>query len=1042
MNYDSKLNMLVSTLNQEMKSSLMSSLKNLSLKINLLKIALQKLSFLVSVFIFFIFSFSAQGFYRVETITEEDQPVSHAIWNIKVGYNYYTSKKMGTAFFISPTEGQNTTQVITSLHAIESLLKPSHIHLENLVLTHHNLKGVFRFKKILRLSHLYDLALLEVDQASPSFLDLVENPSPSDNSLYVIGYHNSGHSKESEFDKFEQTSPLIDLDYGEITINHSNLKGLSGSPVLLNGKVRGVVSISLQNLLNFISVNDMKAFLKEDTFLCHSSFAKECLNSAKELFIKSPQQDLKYYYNLLLSVFTSEIIRSKKTEEEKKEFWRRFETAIAGLEKLKQRKNNPLLFHLLSEYYRFNSYRFSFLETNRIDSNSKKRRHNLEKGALSGDRYSQYILSYIENPEELPIPLLSSSKVYWLLKAGQNYLSQAQYEIGETYYKYHQNPFLNDFILKSVLYEDSRLSNRNVKPKESWLQLESVSSPLSGAYFFEKSSLLIDSKDLLFNPSLNFKTKLSQWLSATNPEILQQAQSDFFQKTKFHHPKKPVSYFEEIGSSYKSIKISYPLLELSNPYNPYNELNGINSAPERNKSLINPPQANIYYQPEFYDFYGIDGLVQEYLDFPLFEYQNQRKSLLAPEDQQLIQSYQDLLSWISDKEKKVYEVMSHIRFHKKLSEITGCKAPQSPPFYKPSLKRDNNLPFFSFQNLFQLYFNQLKEINDETIAFRIPFESFLDEKLSIAVNFLLGKYWLIKAAEQGHADAQYLLAELYAKNKNRALAEYWLIKALNQNEEDINRHSLYLLGLMYANIKEVNKKRETCLADFWLRSAIAHYDYRAVSALKKMQREETNLSNWEEGNHITSWYKQQQERKNPKFDTFKNFTGEFSNSFLVAANLTEEQISKSFMGFHNKSYDDSIDSLWEYDENISFNEKAQWRGEVLLNRNSPLLNQNKETNFYEFFHYKEPVWIFKDFNQNNNEKTHASFNDNKNSENLFLSTPTTRLEIALSSLYTSEEVKSFFDLESELKTFLKQHPESIYKIAEESSLLWSDKDFN
>ena len=972
----------------------MSSLKKLNLKNQIL------LTFLFNIgglLISFLFSFSVWGFYKIDTFSEEDKAASYAVWSVKNNNNYYglMPAKMGTAFFISPT------QLITAFHVIDSLLKDN-LNLEDLILTHHRSNQAVPIKKILHLSKFYDLAVLEVDQASPYFLNLVEEASPLDNGLYVIGYHGNKPNKSEEFDKFKQTSPLRDLDYGEMMINYSNLKGLSGGPVLLNGQVRGVVSISFKNLLNFISVNDVKDFLKEDSFSCYNSSAKECLNTAKELFRKNPKQDLKYYYTLLINSFLPKMIHAKKNEEEKNQFWNEFETAMSGLEKMKEKNNNPLFFHLLSEYYRFNSYRFSSSETDKTRNNFKKRFNYIKKGAIAGDRHSQYILSQLQkeanHPIHLSYPLLYSNNSYWLLKAGQNHLSEAQYELGKTYYRYHQNPFLNDFILKSVLYEESLL-------EKTTDTITDINSDLTQA--------------LMFDPSLNFKTNLFQSLRNIMPEQVKQAQYDFFKTAKSY--KLQNSHFYHSSSK---IDITPFLKNLSNPYNPYQE--SLNQSEPYQIFNITPLKNETRFETPFYNTQNWLGLNPKKINFSLFENHHQKKSLLVPEDQQSIKSYQDLIAWIFDKEKSFYKTMVNIQFYEELSQFTGCDITREPPIYKSILTDQKESRIKDRQhNINSRYSPHLESLNKYvgyffSISNSFESESSLQYKLSASLNFLLGKYWLIKAGEQGHAKAQYLLAELYAKNKNQPLAEYWLLKSLNQKDKTAARLSLYLSGLIYANIKEVDQERNTCLARFWLKKAKNYFDHRAEIALRKIEKEEFEY-------HPSKIWSKKFEPNSSNWNFKKTY---FYPELLQ---YTSKGLLDDYSSFKTKKRGYSLYRGVYDEELIVFNTTAA-KGEFLIDRNSSLLNQSKETEFYELFYSRESFYtkIYQMQNQNSlkyNFYPSSSFTVNE--ENA-------KIELILSKLYKSNRVLSLpFNEITTLKEILRYYPETIYQIAEESSLLWS-----
>jgi len=97
--------------------------------------------------------------------------------------------------------------------------------------------------------------------------------------------------------------------------------------------------------------------------------------------------------------------------------------------------------------------------------------------------------------------------------------------------------------------------------------------------------------------------------------------------------------------------------------------------------------------------------------------------------------------------------------------------------------------------------------------------------------------WLIKAADQGHADAQYKLALNYLKGKEEtkdpAQAVSWLIKAANQNHADAQ----YELGCCYMRGNGVVENKNQAIN--WFERAVANGSVSAqeIVGFKKIEQD-------------------------------------------------------------------------------------------------------------------------------------------------------------------------------------------------------------
>ena len=197
-----------------------------------------------------------------------------AIWKISSLENDENEKGRvvfnGTGFFV----GAN--HLITNFHIIFHMLKwPEN----DIVLSQGG--NIAFVKRILALSGIHDLALLEVERTPvnslnlteewpkfdmeeepTSFLSLREDPLKPDENLFLVAY------SQGAFTRIRKTEDISyeDRQHYGFSIDKSGLSGASGSPVLdEQGQVVGVTSFGLNNLLYAIKVNHLRKFIAGDT---------------------------------------------------------------------------------------------------------------------------------------------------------------------------------------------------------------------------------------------------------------------------------------------------------------------------------------------------------------------------------------------------------------------------------------------------------------------------------------------------------------------------------------------------------------------------------------------------------------------------------------------------------------------------------------------------------------------------------------------------------------------------------------------------------
>ena len=189
--------------------------------------------------------------------------IAKAVWKIKIGEKY------GTGFFISENK------IVTNAHVIEKVKD-----LEEITIVQEGNLRRLNANKIVSLSIRYDLALLEVDEVVSDFIILPENPLNSSN-VYALGY------PQDQFQEIRQTGVLTD-DY--FSSDNSDLRGASGSPLFNEAhQLVGVLYRGGYNYTDFIDLETLNSFIKDESFLCEDNVQK-CFKSLRESFETNTQE--------------------------------------------------------------------------------------------------------------------------------------------------------------------------------------------------------------------------------------------------------------------------------------------------------------------------------------------------------------------------------------------------------------------------------------------------------------------------------------------------------------------------------------------------------------------------------------------------------------------------------------------------------------------------------------------------------------------------------------------------------------------------------
>lgn len=320
-----------------------------------------------------------------------------SVWKIQ------NSNVRGTGFFISKN------YFIINFHVISEFLKNEN-SIKNIKLLQKGNSSILRVKKILALSALHDLALLEIKEQVTNYLELRDIPLKPSEDLLILGY------PEGDFKKMRKTGNILYEDSQRYTfsVNHFNQSssGSSGSPVLdTQGQVAGIYFAENNNAVHIIKTTRLKEFIASTEFNCSKSInIKTCIkrevNNLKKL---AKEGHALAQYNLAI-IYEQD--RNNKLQ------------AFRLYKKAAQQGYAPAQYNLAKIYYQRNETKKNFTSALRW----------FEKAALQGFFLAQYSLGIIHYKDERSKQDFTSA-FKWFKQAAQQGYAPAQSFLAYMYYK-------------------------------------------------------------------------------------------------------------------------------------------------------------------------------------------------------------------------------------------------------------------------------------------------------------------------------------------------------------------------------------------------------------------------------------------------------------------------------------------------------------------------------------------------------------------------------------------------------------------------------
>ena len=217
----------------------------------------------------------------------------------------------GTGFFISP----NT--FVTNFHVLAPLLQQA--QLRDIHIIQNGNTQVISVAKIVSMSALHDLAIVQTSQSVDSYLRTINQPLRSQQPLVIVGY------PKGQPRVLRQVEPIIvnrDQSMSFPVNQPFSLKGASGAPIMnLRNEVVGIVSEMFYNIIYLpLTIDQLNQVMqgKHSINRCHNCSSQEWINQALQQLTRLANKGNKNaQYKLGLYYYEGEVIRQSTSQSKK-----------------------------------------------------------------------------------------------------------------------------------------------------------------------------------------------------------------------------------------------------------------------------------------------------------------------------------------------------------------------------------------------------------------------------------------------------------------------------------------------------------------------------------------------------------------------------------------------------------------------------------------------------------------------------------------------------------------------------------------------------
>ena len=217
----------------------------------------------------------------------------------------------GTGFFISP----NT--FVTNFHVLAPLLQQA--QLRDIHIIQNGNTQVISVAKIVSMSALHDLAIVQTSQSVDSYLRTINQPLRSQQPLVIVGY------PKGQLRVLRQVEPItVGSDQSiSFPVNQpSSLKGTSGAPIMnLRNEVVGIISEMFYNIIYLpLTIDQLNQVIqgKHSISRCGNCSPQEWVNQAlRQLTHLANEGNKNAQYKLGMYYFEGGVIRQSTSQSKK-----------------------------------------------------------------------------------------------------------------------------------------------------------------------------------------------------------------------------------------------------------------------------------------------------------------------------------------------------------------------------------------------------------------------------------------------------------------------------------------------------------------------------------------------------------------------------------------------------------------------------------------------------------------------------------------------------------------------------------------------------